>query len=48
MRALVLASVALPAARFAAAQQDDRWQLTRNNGAILWDLQLVRLARDRG
>jgi len=46
MRALVLASVALLAARFAAAQQDDRWQLTRNNGAILWDLQLVRLARD--
>lgn len=46
MRALLLAGVALLGARAAAAQQEDRWQLTRSNGTILWDLQLVRLSGD--
>jgi hypothetical protein len=30
----------------AQSGRGDRWQLTLNSGRILWDLQLVKLARD--
>ena len=46
MRVLLLAGVALFAARAGAAQEQDRWQLTLNDGRILWELQLVRFRGD--
>jgi len=46
MRALLLAGLVLLGAAPARAQQDDRWQVTLNNGTIIWELHLVRLAGD--
>lgn len=46
MRALVVAGWALLGAATAAAQQDDRWQVTLNDGTIIWELHLVRLRSD--
>ncbi|HET7380331.1 MAG TPA: hypothetical protein VFJ24_09845 [Gaiellales bacterium] len=42
MTALFLSALAL----IGALQQEDRWQLTLNNGTILWELRLVRLTGD--
>ena len=46
MRALVLSAVMLVAAGVGAAQQQDRWQLTLNDGRIIWELHLVRFSGD--
>ena len=46
MRTLLFVGAALLAARAGEAQQDDRWQLTLNDGRILWELHLVRLRGD--
>ena len=46
MRALVVAAWALLGAAAAAAQQDERWQVTLNDGRILWELRLVRFRSD--
>jgi hypothetical protein len=46
MRALVVAGWALLGAAGAAAQQDDRWQVTLNGGSIIWELHLVGLRSD--
>jgi hypothetical protein len=46
MRVLLVAAVALFATRAADAQQDDRWQLTLNDGRIVWELHLVRFRGD--
>ncbi len=46
MRGVVLACLALLAAAPIRAQEDDRWQVTLNDGNILWELHLVRLERD--
>ena len=46
MRAFVLAGWALLGAAAVAAQQDERWQVTLNDGTIVWDLRLVRLRSD--
>lgn len=46
MRAWLVASLALLAARAGATQQQDRWQLTLTDGRIIWDLHLVRFRGD--
>ena len=46
MRALWVAGIVLLWAAPVAAQQDDRWQLTLNDGRILWELHLVRFRGD--
>ena len=46
MRALWVAGIVLLGAAPVAAQQDDRWQLTLNDGRILWELHLVRFRGD--
>jgi hypothetical protein len=46
MRALVVAGCALLGAATAAAQEDDRWQATLNDGRIVWEAHLVRLRSD--
>ena len=46
MRALWVAGIVLLWAAPVAAQQDDRWQLTLNDGRILWELHLVRFQGD--
>ncbi len=46
MKPLVVLAVALVGAGSARAQQDDRWQVTLNNGAIIWELHLVQLRND--
>ena len=38
--------LALAGTATAAAQQDDRWQVTLNDGTIVWELHLVRLRND--
>jgi len=46
VRALWVAGIALLVAAPVAAQRDDRWQMTLNDGRILWDLHLVRFRGD--
>ena len=46
MRALWVAGIVLLGAAPVAAQQDDRWQATLNDGRILWELHLVRFRGD--
>ena len=46
MRALWVAGIVLLVAAPVAAQRDDRWQMTLNDGRILWDLHLVRFRGD--
>jgi len=46
MRGVILAGLALLAAAPVRAQEDDRWQVTLNDGKILWELHLVRLRND--
>jgi hypothetical protein len=44
---MLVAALALLGAGPGRAQQDDRWQVTLNpDGAIMWDLRLVRLQGD--
>ena len=43
---MILAGLALLAAAPVRAQEDDRWQVTLNDGKILWELHLVRLRND--
>lgn len=46
-RAILLAALVLPALPGAAAAQgDDRWQLTLEGDSVLWDVRLVRLDGD--
>ena len=46
MRSLWVAGIALLGAAALTAQQGDRWQITLNDGRILWELHLVRLRGD--
>ncbi len=46
MKPLVVLALALVGAGSAGAQQDDRWQVTLNNGTIIWELRLVQLRND--
>jgi len=46
VRALWFAANVLLVAAPVAAQRDDRWQMTLNDGRILWDLHLVRFRGD--
>ena len=46
MRALWLAGMVLLGAAPVTAQRDDRWQMTLNDGRILWELRLVRFRGD--
>jgi len=46
VRAVWVAGIALLGAAPLTAQQDDRWQITLNDGRILWDLHLVRFRGD--
>lgn len=41
-----MVAVALLGAAPVMAQQDDRWQISLNDGSILWELHLVRLNGD--
>ena len=46
-RAILLAALVLPTLpAVAAAQGDDRWQLTLEGDSVLWDVRLVRLDAD--
>jgi hypothetical protein len=46
VRAVWIAGIVLLSAAPVTAQQDDRWQITLNNGRILWELHLVRYRGD--
>lgn len=46
MRGLWVAGIVLLGAAPVAAQRADRWQMTLNDGRILWDLHLVRFRGD--
>ena len=46
MRALWVAGIVLLGAAPLTAQRDDRWQITLNDGKILWELHLVRFRGD--
>jgi hypothetical protein len=46
MKAWLVAAVTLLAAAPVVAQQDDRWQITLNDGTIIWELHLARLQGD--
>ena len=46
MRALWVAGIVLLSAAPVTAQRDDRWQITLNDGKILWELRLVRFRGD--
>jgi len=46
VRALWVVGIVLLVAVPVAAQRDDRWQMTLNDGRILWDLHLVRFRGD--
>jgi len=46
VRAVWVAGIALLGAAPLTAQQDDRWQLTLNDGTIRWELRLVRFRGD--
>ena len=41
MRAVWIAGIVLLSAAPVTAQRDDRWQITLNDGRILWELHLV-------
>jgi hypothetical protein len=46
VRAVWVAATALLGAAPVTAQRDDRWQITLNDGRILWELHLVRFRGD--
>ncbi len=46
MRGLFVAALALLGATRVMAQEDERWQVTLNDGRIIWELQLVRMRGD--
>ena len=46
MRALWVAGIVLLGAAPVTAQLDDRWQITLNDGRILWELHLIRFRGD--
>lgn len=46
MRAIWVAGIVLLGAVPVTAQRDDRWQVTLNDGKILWELHLVRFRGD--
>src|SRR5438093_8022187 len=46
VRALWIAGIVLLGAAPITAQQDDRWQITLNDGRILWELHFVRFRGD--
>jgi hypothetical protein len=46
MKVWLVAAVTLLAAAPVVAQQDDRWQITLNDGTIIWELHLARLQGD--
>ncbi len=46
MRAIWVAGIVLLGAVPVTAQRDDRWQVTLNDGKILWELDLVRFRGD--
>ena len=46
MRPVWLAGIVLLGAAPLTAQRDDRWQMTLNDGRILWELRLVRFRGD--
>ena len=46
MRPLLCAALVLLGAAPGQAQQDDRWQVTLNDGRIVWDLHLVHFNND--
>jgi hypothetical protein len=46
VRAIWLAGMVLLSAAPLPAQRDDRWQMTLNDGTILWELHLVRFRGD--
>jgi hypothetical protein len=46
MKAWLVAAVTLLAAAPVGAQQDDRWQITLNDGTIIWELHLAWLQGD--
>lgn len=46
MRTLLVAGIILLGAAPVTAQPEDRWQLTLNDGTIVWELHLVRFRDD--
>ena len=46
MRPLVVVLALAATASAAAQQDDDRWQVTLNDGTIVWELHLVQLRND--
>jgi hypothetical protein len=46
VRAVWVAATVLLGAAPVTAQRDDRWQITLNDGRILWELHLVRFRGD--
>jgi len=46
VRAIWVAGIVLLGAVPVTAQRDDRWQVTLNDGKILWELHLVRFRGD--
>jgi len=46
VRALWVAGIVLLGAAPVTAQRDDRWQITLNDGKILWELHLIRFRGD--
>jgi hypothetical protein len=46
MRLLLVAALALLGATRVMAQEVERWQVTLNDGRIIWELQLVRMRGD--
>ena len=46
MRAFLVVVLTLVGATRVVAQQGDRWQVTLNDGTIIWELHLVRLQGD--
>jgi len=46
VRPVWLAGIVLLGAAPLTAQRDDRWQMTLNDGRILWELRLVRFRGD--
>jgi hypothetical protein len=46
VRGVWIAGIVLLSAASVTAQRDDRWQITLNDGRILWELHLVRYRGD--
>jgi len=46
VKPILLAGLALLGAARGSAQQDERWQVTLNDGRIIWELRLVQLKGD--